>query len=372
MKHLIKTIVVVAAVLLAAGCNKETLPTPQPADQTRHVGYVKCGEPGNATVTGEEAWHALLDTLFDATLEGCAITLWDADLAGAQQAKETVTYSTASRDSAYAWGERMYNQGYAVSVIYDPQTHQYNCSAAKLTHQPETIIRNVGYMICGGESIRTLSTEGEWISFLDGVFNAAENGCGIFFWNSDLSVIQPGTKVIPDYLTSTRDSAISWAERVYTMGQVFFMRYDMNTGIYKCGAHILATANPNYSPVQLSNYLSNTTWIMDNFAYFTLTESGFQTHPFYEQSYFQADTICDSLIFTLDSLYSHGRVLHTHAYTITSNDNIMLGNSQSDMHRVIQLDSDRMLVQGIQNETHFVFPYYDNNNDIWLMFKRVN
>ncbi len=136
MKHLIKTIVVVAAVLLAAGCNKETLPTPQPADQTRHVGYVKCGEPGNATVTGEEAWHALLDTLFDATLEGCAITLWDADLAGAQQAKETVTYSTASRDSAYAWGERMYNQGYAVSVIYDPLTGQYNCSAVRTSPLP--------------------------------------------------------------------------------------------------------------------------------------------------------------------------------------------------------------------------------------------
>ena len=88
MKHLIKTIVVVAAVLLAAGCNKETLPTPQPADQTRHVGYVKCGEPGSATVTGEEAWHALLDTLFDATLEGCAITFWDADLAGTQPSRQ--------------------------------------------------------------------------------------------------------------------------------------------------------------------------------------------------------------------------------------------------------------------------------------------
>ena len=97
------------------------------------MAYTVCGEPGSATTTGTDEWHALLDSLLTSAEGGCAVTFWDADLTAAQPTKETVTYSTASRDSAFAWGERMYDQGYAVSVIYDPQTGQYNCSAVMAT-----------------------------------------------------------------------------------------------------------------------------------------------------------------------------------------------------------------------------------------------
>ena len=134
-RNVISTVILAVAALLAVGCTHENVaPEPQPTVTTRNVSYLKCGESGHATVTGDEAWHALLDTLFDAVDEGCVVSFWEAADGGAgQPTKESVTYRTASRDSAYAWGERMYDQGYTVSVIFDPDSGQYVCSAAKIT-----------------------------------------------------------------------------------------------------------------------------------------------------------------------------------------------------------------------------------------------
>ncbi len=196
MKHLVKTIVVVAAVLLAAGCTKETLPTPQPADQTRHVGYVKCGEPGNATVTGEEAWHALLDSLLTSAEGGCAVTFWDADLTAAQPTKETVTYSTASRDSAFAWGERMYDQGYTVSVIRDPITGMYNGSAAKCAVGDDTTVYHLLYAYTGMEDFKDTTVAGIYgLYYLINNFLsiAANGGCAVF-WPYEATTFGPNPR----------------------------------------------------------------------------------------------------------------------------------------------------------------------------------
>ena len=234
MKHLVKTIVVVAAVLLAAGCNKETLPTPQPADQTRHVGYVKCGEPGNATVTSEEAWHALLDTLLLSTEDGCAVTFWNADLAGTQQAKETVTYSTASRDSAYAWGERMYDQGYAVSVILDPITGMYNCSATRLIPGQDNVIRNIYYVNCDHVDAVSVIGDAEWQSLLDSLLDASGEGCPTILWSPDTGTILP--QAVSSYRTFDRDSVITWSEGMFDYGLTVSVLFDQTEQIYNCSA----------------------------------------------------------------------------------------------------------------------------------------
>lgn len=137
MKRNILTIMAAVAALLAIGCTPENVaPEPQPNETTRNVSYVKCGEPGHATVTGDEAWHALLNTLFDAVDEGCVVSFWEAADGEGQATKESVTYRTASRDSAYVWGERMYDQGQTVLVLLDTIEYIYICSAAKVTPAP--------------------------------------------------------------------------------------------------------------------------------------------------------------------------------------------------------------------------------------------
>ena len=135
-RNIISIFLLAAMAVLAVGCNRENVaPEPQPSPTVRNVSYVKCGEPGRATVTGDAAWYALLDTLFDAVDDGCEVSFFDATR-GEQMTKETVSYRTASRDSAYAWGERMYDSGYVVSVILDPMEHLYVCSAIKTAPMP--------------------------------------------------------------------------------------------------------------------------------------------------------------------------------------------------------------------------------------------
>ncbi len=136
-RNIISIFLLAAMAVLAVGCTRENVaPEPQPSPTVRNVSYVKCGEPGRATVTGDAAWHALLDTLFDAVDDGCEVSFFDATR-GEQMTKETVSYRTASRDSAYAWGERMYDSGYVVSVIFDPEDHIYVCSAIKTAPMPQ-------------------------------------------------------------------------------------------------------------------------------------------------------------------------------------------------------------------------------------------
>lgn len=103
----------------------------QPVAQTRYIGSQIIGITIYDTLVGDEAWHQYLDKMFGAIERGYRITFWNTAIQNdSKSAKETQTYSTASRDSAYRWGERMYDQGYTVSVVYDRTTGRYNCTAS--------------------------------------------------------------------------------------------------------------------------------------------------------------------------------------------------------------------------------------------------
>ena len=129
-------IITLAAVLglVAVSCHDEpVVPTPGPV--VRNVGYVACGNQHQTTVTGDDSWHSLLDTLFAAAEGGCRVTFWNPDAMGSKQA-DTVTISTADRREAYRWGEEMYDQGYIVSIVYDENTSTYRGTAVKSVSPP--------------------------------------------------------------------------------------------------------------------------------------------------------------------------------------------------------------------------------------------
>ena len=125
------------AAMLAVGCNREETPAPTPTGTIRNVSYIACGEDGHETVTDDAGWNTLMNRLFDAVDDGCKVIFWNPDSVGGEtQPKDVVTYRTASRDSAFAWSERMYDQGYTVSVVFDTIGHVYVGSAVKTIPMP--------------------------------------------------------------------------------------------------------------------------------------------------------------------------------------------------------------------------------------------
>ena len=241
-RNVISTVILAVAAMLAVGCTPENVaPEPQPTVTTRNVSYVKCGDPGHATVTGDEAWHALLDTLFDAVDEGCEVSFWDAADGEGEPTKESVTYRTASRDSAYAWGERMYDQGYTVSVIFDPDSGQYVCSAVKTTSDPERYTFNVGWARCGIVASNLIAEYSVWCNLLDEQFDAVDEGCIAAIWNADFIPDTSQTKTCIIYRTPLRDSAYSWIETMFAHNYFILLLFDTYENVYTLTAKEMTT-----------------------------------------------------------------------------------------------------------------------------------
>ena len=258
-RNVITTVILAVAAMLAVGCTPENVaPEPQPNETTRNVSYVKCGEPDHATVTGDEAWHALLNTLFDAVDEGCVVSFWDAGGGEGQSTKESVTYRTASRDSAYVWGERMYDQGYTVSVIFDPDSGQYVCSAVKTTSDPERVFRNVGIASCGGvySNGRRIGSETEWVALLDSLFDVADSGCLIAVWNFDYIPDTNQTKSAITYSTPLRDSAFVWIDTMFNRNYCTTVVFNPVDRVYILTAKPLTTGPQWSNPDNHSLYYS--------------------------------------------------------------------------------------------------------------------
>lgn len=255
MKHNILTTVIAAVALLAIGCTREEVtPAPAPTTVVRNVNYIVCGESATATVTGEAEWHALLDSLFDAVDGGCELTFWDA-AAAQQQAKETVTYTTASRDSAFAWGEKMYDEGYTISVIFDPQTGRYNCSAVKTNSAPERQYRNVGVSVCGYLNPwgHRVDSDTAWIHLLDALFDSIDEGCVVAIWNNGYIPDTNQAKTAISYRTALRDSAYTWIDTMFNRNYCITVFFDPVDLVYSLTATELANSPiplgyPDYYP----------------------------------------------------------------------------------------------------------------------------
>ena len=167
MKNTVLSFTLLAVLAIAAvGCHKDQPIVPdQPV--TRHINYIECGIQKTITVTSDDEWHSLLNNLFDAAESGCSIAFWDADMPNdTMSAKETVTYSTAVRDSAYRWGERMYDYGYTVSVYFDRENNKYVCSAVKMTVvlEYQQSFTTQLHMVIGSEEMLVINSQEQFDS----------------------------------------------------------------------------------------------------------------------------------------------------------------------------------------------------------------
>ena len=358
-----------AAAMLAMGCNREETPAPTPTGTIRKVSYIACGEESHATVTGEAEWQTLMNRLFDAVEVGCELTFWNPDSVGGEtQPKDVVTYRTASRDSAFAWSERMYDQGYTVSVVFDTIGHVYVGSAVKMIVQHE---RRIGFITCGGNnSYRTITSETGWTEFLDWLYDIIEGGvCRTRYWDFDYQ--GDNTNLSKDtvfYVARSRASAYAWSSEMVERGYVVSVKYNASDGSYRLGAVPLVTASVEYTPVPLATYLSGT-WVKEPAIYFKKIDGQWKQ----QIRYFEEDNrYDDTLIVSADTMYMSnlrsGRGEYYHGYTIIDEEQIDVDGYNWDCY-ILQLNTDSMLFVGYGSISTV---YEDTESDYGILFRRID
>lgn len=135
MKKTMKTLALCLVIgTMAVSCQKEENinPTTETNCTSRTVSYVVNGETHLATLQGENAWAAFLQSIFALAKEGYEISF--RDLSSSSQtveAKETVTFSTSKEKEAQEWCLQMAEKGYTVNLSYDKTTGMYNCTAKR-------------------------------------------------------------------------------------------------------------------------------------------------------------------------------------------------------------------------------------------------
>ena len=121
---------------LAVSCQKENLIN-QPAIVsepyvTYMVQYSIDGVSHTVTLIGEDAWNDFLNHLFALAEEGHLVTFLNEEAASrVVSTKEAVTYTTSNYDDAYKWADKMYKEGYVVTIEYDKEKNIYTCCAEK-------------------------------------------------------------------------------------------------------------------------------------------------------------------------------------------------------------------------------------------------
>lgn len=137
MKKTFTTIALLAVLgTMAVSCQKENI-----IDETfvttekstvYIVSYTIDGVAHQVTLTGDDAWHDFLHHMLALAEEGHAVSFRNESAASRDAAhKETVTYTTTSHDDACSWADKMANNGYTVTVLYNEDEGVYICVATK-------------------------------------------------------------------------------------------------------------------------------------------------------------------------------------------------------------------------------------------------
>lgn len=121
---------------LAISCQKENIidETPVVAENVTvyTVSYAVDGVTHQLTLVGDEAWRDFLNRMMALAEEGHEVTFRNEEAASrVVSTKEVVTFTTTNHDEAYTWAEKMFNDGYAVTIYYDKEKKVYNCYAIK-------------------------------------------------------------------------------------------------------------------------------------------------------------------------------------------------------------------------------------------------
>lgn len=141
-----------ASVLIFAACEKENngsttherdiayTVTEGPPASSRHDGNA---QPTTVHLKTEAEFDDLLEQFCDYAEGGSTVTFYNASLVQHSKfkvhnsTKETVTYSTTSREEMKRWMARMEDEGMTVTVTYDPNTGTWNGTAYATAPQPQ-------------------------------------------------------------------------------------------------------------------------------------------------------------------------------------------------------------------------------------------
>lgn len=126
----IKTLAVaLLLVLTVAGCKKENVQQ-TPASNENLVYYVADGQWEQTILLDDNAWYTFLHRMLALAKDGNVVTI-SHSRGYMTSPKETVTYTTKNENSARQWVREMYEQGYDVSISFDPQTGVFTGTAIK-------------------------------------------------------------------------------------------------------------------------------------------------------------------------------------------------------------------------------------------------
>ena len=118
---------------VTASCTKEELTEkPSAVVAAQSATYVVDGRQYYANPQTEEEWTAFFDRMFALAEEGHTVQFWrngaNRQLAAA---KEVVTYTTSDKKKAQKWAEEKEEEGFEVTITFNPQTGEYTCIATR-------------------------------------------------------------------------------------------------------------------------------------------------------------------------------------------------------------------------------------------------
>ena len=129
----IKLIAALALSCIAfSGCTKEHKEGNAVLATNQSATYVVDGEWFHADPQNEDEWSDFISQIIALAEDGHSVQFWrNQSQMRDNSSKEIVTYTTPNTDEAKKWATEKIDEGYAVTISYDPQTGIYTCVAVK-------------------------------------------------------------------------------------------------------------------------------------------------------------------------------------------------------------------------------------------------
>jgi len=124
MKHTLKILTLIAALLTMVACEKDK------EDALRDIVYIVDATEHRVTTHTESEWDALLEQFCDYAEDGSTVSFYNAKNKVAKSATKDVTeFSTTSREEMKRWMAEMEDAGKTVTVTYNSNTGTWNGTA---------------------------------------------------------------------------------------------------------------------------------------------------------------------------------------------------------------------------------------------------
>lgn len=119
--------------LTTVGCTKEKVvdDTVVVATITQTVSYVVDGIHYTANPQNDDEWSDFLDRMIALAEEGHTVQFWRNGIQNGDASKEVVTFTTTEGELAKEWAKKKKDEGYIVTIDYNPQTGEFTCIAIR-------------------------------------------------------------------------------------------------------------------------------------------------------------------------------------------------------------------------------------------------